>query len=64
MAATFAHAGITHLALAHWDAGTVPEALVCFCLFVIIVAAGTEWGAQLILCLCQTLQQRNGLFQI
>ena len=45
----------SHLALAHGDARAVPEALLRLRLFVVIVAAGAQRRAQLVLVLCKPL---------
>lgn len=52
----------TYLALPHGDTGAVPEALLSLQLLVIIVPAGTQWRAQLVLVLRKTLQTRCDLW--
>ena len=47
--------GGAYLALAHGHARAVPEALLCLGLFIVIVPAWAEWGAQVVLVLCQAL---------
>ncbi len=48
-----------HLALSHGYAGAVPEALLGLHLLVVIVPAGAQGSAQLILVLCQSLHEQQ-----
>jgi hypothetical protein len=46
---------IPYLALPHWHAGAVPEALGCLCCLVVVMPAWAQGGPQCVLVFCQAL---------